>query len=105
MTRIVDDVKTGLKGIKGAGDTLRGGAMEAVDATFENRGNADAAAAAHGRNQGLMEKGRQDLGHVDQAISEHERRAAGDPVNPHGRGAAAPQSSVHGAPVSQGPKA
>lgn len=105
MSRIIDDVKTGLKGIKGAGDTLRGGAMEAVDDTFENRGNTDAAAAAHGRNQGLMEKGKQDLGHVDQAIAEHEHRSAGDHVNPHGRGAAAPQSHVHGADVSQGPKA
>ncbi|KAF7557833.1 hypothetical protein G7Z17_g374 [Cylindrodendrum hubeiense] len=92
MSRIVDDVKSGLKGIRGAGDVLRGGLMEATDNAFEPEGTV---VPQQNKNAAVKEKGKQDIKGADEMVSRHEwerkNRAAGR------------QAQVAGAPTTRVP--
>lgn len=69
MSHIVDDVKSGLKGIRGAGDVVRGSLMEATDNTFEPEGTV---VPQQNKNAAVKEKGKQDIKGADEMISRHE---------------------------------
>ncbi|KAI3317384.1 hypothetical protein HD806DRAFT_372318 [Xylariaceae sp. AK1471] len=71
--KIVDDVKTGLKGIRGAGDALRGGVMEATDQAFDNNQNHPQTQASELKNRSLAEKGKSDMQAVDDRLADRER--------------------------------
>lgn len=57
MTRAVQDIKSGLKGIRGAGEAIRGGAMEATDQLFDQDSNHPQTQASEAKNRAIKEKG------------------------------------------------
>lgn len=58
MSNIAQDIKSGLKGIKGAGDAVRGSVLQAGDEIFDPKGsNHPDTAAAHAKNRAIAEKG------------------------------------------------
>lgn len=60
MTKIVDQVKSGLKGVRGVGDIMRGEFLGATDRLFEKK-NDPKDAAARTKNNAIIEKGAQDM--------------------------------------------
>ncbi|KAI2615313.1 hypothetical protein GGR54DRAFT_642333 [Hypoxylon sp. NC1633] len=72
MSKIVDDVKTGIKGIRGAGDAIRGGVLEATDQTFDNNQNHPETQASQAKNRAITEKGKQDVRSVDDMLARRE---------------------------------
>ncbi|KAI0010814.1 hypothetical protein F4779DRAFT_616255 [Xylariaceae sp. FL0662B] len=82
MSKILDDVKTGLKGIRGAGDAIRGSVMEATDEAFDNNRNHPQTQATQAKNRALTEKGKQDVQGVDNMLAQHEwdRKAQQQPA-------------------------
>ncbi|CAH0002506.1 unnamed protein product [Clonostachys byssicola] len=72
MSNIIDDVKSGLKGIKGAGDTLRGSLMEAADQTFEPNQQHPSVVARNEKHRATAEKGKMDVEGADAMVSRHE---------------------------------
>ncbi|KAI2605328.1 uncharacterized protein GGS25DRAFT_426051 [Hypoxylon fragiforme] len=80
MSRFVDDVKTGLKGIRGAGDAIRGQALEATDQVFDNNPRHPQTQASQIKNRTIADKGKQDIAHMDNMIArrevEHENKNA-----------------------------
>ncbi|KAI0521694.1 hypothetical protein F5B22DRAFT_595896 [Xylaria bambusicola] len=72
--KIVEDVKTGLKGIRGAGDALRGSVMDATDQAFDNQQNHPETQAAKLKNETIAEKGKREMQGVDDRLSEHEQK-------------------------------
>ncbi|KAI1750498.1 hypothetical protein F4782DRAFT_509259 [Xylaria castorea] len=95
-SKIVEDVKTGMKGIRGAGDALRGNLMQATDQAFDNSQNHPQTQASELKNQTLAQKGKTDMQAVDDRLAtreqEHEARKlnnqAGLGVANNGAGAA-----------------
>ncbi|KAI1800232.1 hypothetical protein F4811DRAFT_540145 [Daldinia bambusicola] len=79
MSKIIDDVKTGLKGIRGAGDAIRGEAMEVTDQAFDNNQNHPQTQTAQAKNRAIAEKGKQDVKKVDNMFAEHEWERKGVP--------------------------
>ncbi|KAI1472146.1 uncharacterized protein F4812DRAFT_407639 [Daldinia caldariorum] len=79
MSRIVDDVKTGLKGIRGAGDAIRGEAMEVTDQAFDNDQTHPETQTAQAKNRAIAEKGRQDVKKVDDMFAQREWERKGVP--------------------------
>lgn len=77
MSKIVDDVKSGVKAVRGAGDALRGSAMEVADQVLDSNPSHPATAAARTKNRALAEKGKQDMHVADAEIGarEHQREA------------------------------
>ncbi|KAJ8112299.1 hypothetical protein ONZ43_g5425 [Nemania bipapillata] len=71
--KIVDDVKTGLKGIRGAGDALRGNLMQAADQAFDNNQNHPTTQASELKNQTIAEKGKKDIQALDERLARHEQ--------------------------------
>jgi len=71
--KIVDDVKTGLKGIRGAGDALRGEMMAATDQAFDNNQNHPETKASELKNETIREKGKADMQAVDDRLAARER--------------------------------
>jgi hypothetical protein len=71
--KIVEDIKTGLKGIRGAGDVLRGSAMEATDQAFDNNQNHPVTQASELKNQAIAQKGKNDWEAVDERLAVRER--------------------------------
>ncbi|KAI1372510.1 hypothetical protein F4677DRAFT_432447 [Hypoxylon crocopeplum] len=72
MSKLVDDVKTGIKGIRGAGDALRGGVLEGTDQAFDNNSNHPETQAAQAKNRAVTEKGKQDVRNVDDMFARRE---------------------------------
>ncbi|KAI1445525.1 hypothetical protein F5Y02DRAFT_127701 [Annulohypoxylon stygium] len=71
MSKIVEDVKTGLKGIRGAGDVIRGDFLEATDQAFDNK-NHTQTQASQSKNRAVADKGKQDLKNVDEMFARRE---------------------------------
>ncbi|KAK7946417.1 uncharacterized protein PG986_010738 [Apiospora aurea] len=74
MSKIIDDVKSGLKGIRGAGDAIRGSAMEATDQAFDNDSNHPQTQLAQAKNRSITEKGKQDIAGTDHMVARHEQK-------------------------------
>ncbi|KAK7916929.1 hypothetical protein PG985_010537 [Apiospora marii] len=74
MTGIIDDVKSGLKGIRGAGDAIRGTAMEKTDEVFDNDNNHPQTQVSQAQHRGLVEKGKQDIAGTDHMVARHEQK-------------------------------
>ncbi|KAF3766487.1 hypothetical protein M406DRAFT_277387 [Cryphonectria parasitica EP155] len=68
MVKAVEDIKSGLKGIKGAGDAIRGTAMEATDELFDQGSNHPQTAASQTKNRALADKGMQEAKAADSNI-------------------------------------
>lgn len=86
MVKAVEDIKSGLKGIKGAGDAIRGGAMEATDELFDQGSSHPQSAAAQTKNRALAEKGTQQAKMADRDIGQRHGPAAQNTVGgPTGR--------------------
>ena len=77
MSKFVEDVKSGLKGIRGAGDQLRGNAMAVADQAFDNNPNHPEARLSQEKNRAIAEKGRADVQGADEMLSRRERGQAG----------------------------
>lgn len=101
MSKLVDDVKSGLKGVRGAGDALRGGIMEATDKVFEKDPNHPTAIHSQAEKKGITEKGKQDLREADEMFArrEWERKGVAPPPdvgarrqNVHSHGDMAPNT-------------
>ncbi|ERS96781.1 uncharacterized protein SPSK_01296 [Sporothrix schenckii 1099-18] len=73
MSNFLNDVTTGLKGIRGAGDALRGELMEAVDQTFDNNPSHPTTAAATNKHHTIAEKGKADMAAADDMVARHEQ--------------------------------
>lgn len=71
MSKVVQDVKAGLKGIRGAGEAIRGDAMEAADELLDQNPNHPQTKASETKNQAIKEKGKQQLAGADDAIGHH----------------------------------
>lgn len=76
MSKVVEDIKSGLKGIKGAGDAIRGSTMEATDELFDQGANHPQSAASQTKNRALAEKGAQDAKLADSDIGQRHGPAA-----------------------------
>ncbi|KAI1610443.1 hypothetical protein EDD36DRAFT_326278 [Exophiala viscosa] len=59
---VLGDVKSALKGIKGAGDTIRGTVNESVDTAFDDK-------QGQVENRAVKEKGEADVNAADQRLS------------------------------------
>lgn len=58
MSNIAQDIKSGLKGIKGAGDAVRGNILQAGDEILDPKGaNHPDTAAAQAKNRAIAEQG------------------------------------------------
>lgn len=68
MSKVARDVKAGLKGIRGAGEAIRGDAMEAADQLLDQNPNHPQTQASQTKNQAIKEKGKQQLAGADDAI-------------------------------------
>ncbi|CAJ2503366.1 Uu.00g107600.m01.CDS01 [Anthostomella pinea] len=86
MSKIIDDVKTGLKGVRGAGDAVRGGLMDATDQAFDNNSNHPQTQASQQKNQAIAEKGRQDVRGVDDMMARREWEREDAKAAHHGAG-------------------
>ncbi|KAI0487731.1 hypothetical protein F4859DRAFT_510299 [Xylaria cf. heliscus] len=104
-SKIVDDVKTGLKGVRGAGDALRGTLMQATDQAFDNKRNHAETQASQLKHQAVTDKGKSDMQAVDDRLAtrEQEREArkadANANADAHGlatNGAGAARDMVYG---------
>ncbi|KAK7704334.1 hypothetical protein SLS64_008520 [Diaporthe eres] len=71
MSKVVDDVKAGLQGIRGAGEAVRGGAMEATDELLDRNPDHPQTRASETENQAIKEKGKQQLASADNTIGHH----------------------------------
>ncbi|KAJ4212986.1 hypothetical protein FSOLCH5_013789 [Fusarium solani] len=95
MSKLVDDVKSGLKGIRGAGDAIRGEVLKATDQTFEKNPDHPATVESRTENEGIAEKGKRDLRGADEMLARHEWKRKG--VASPAQGAAASENQ----PVSE----
>lgn len=74
MSKVVEDVKSGVKAVRGAGDALRGSVMEVADQAFDSNPSHPKTAAAQTKNHTLAEKGKQDMHVADAEIGARERQ-------------------------------
>lgn len=65
---VLGDVKSALKGVKGAGDTIRGTFNESVDTAFNER-------EGEAKNKAIKEKGIADMERTDAHFSKHKGTA------------------------------
>ncbi|KAI9148863.1 hypothetical protein HJFPF1_10906 [Paramyrothecium foliicola] len=72
MSKLVEDIKSGLKGVKGAGDALRGEAMDATDQAFDNNHGDPSVTASRTKNRTIAEKGKADMHQMDEDIASRE---------------------------------
>ncbi|KAI1407891.1 hypothetical protein F5Y13DRAFT_120846 [Hypoxylon sp. FL1857] len=72
MSKIVDDVKTSLKGVRGAGDAIRGEVLEAADQAFDNNQTHPETQASKTKNRAIAEKGKQEVRNVDDMFARRE---------------------------------
>ncbi|KAI0130413.1 hypothetical protein BJ170DRAFT_593923 [Xylariales sp. AK1849] len=72
MSKLVDDVKSGLKGIRGAGDAVRGTVLEATDQALDNNTKHPATQESQMKNHAIAEKGKHDIRGADEMMARHE---------------------------------
>ncbi|KAJ4329030.1 hypothetical protein N0V84_000380 [Fusarium piperis] len=72
MSKLVDDVKSGLKGIRGAGDAIRGEVLKATDQTFEKNPDHPTTVESRTENEAIAEKGKRDMRGADEMLARHE---------------------------------
>ncbi|KAI1160816.1 hypothetical protein F5B18DRAFT_630946 [Nemania serpens] len=76
-SKTVEDVKAGVKGIRGAGDALRGNLMQAADQAFDGGnkpGRQDPTTqASELKNQAIADKGKRDINVADDMLARRER--------------------------------
>ncbi|KAF5602445.1 uncharacterized protein FSUBG_7752 [Fusarium subglutinans] len=77
MSKIIDDVKTGLKGIRGAGDAIRGEALDATDQVFDTDPRHPETLKDSADNRAIADKGKQDMRGVDDMIARREWKKQG----------------------------
>lgn len=70
----IKNVKAGLKGIRGAGDALRGKTMETTDQTFDSQPNHPETKSSSTKNRTIAEKGQQDVRYADEMLARHSRK-------------------------------
>lgn len=75
-TKVAQDIKAGLKGIKGAGEAIRGGTLEATDELFDNNPNHPETRASKLQNEAIKDKGKADFKNADNVIGTHHGVAA-----------------------------
>lgn len=69
MSNIAQDIKSGLKGIKGAGDAVRGSILQAGDELLDPKGaNHPDTAAAQAKNRTIAEQGAAEVKAADHDI-------------------------------------
>lgn len=68
MSKAVQDIKSGLKGIRGAGEAIRGGAMEATDQLFDQDSNHPQTIASQEKNRAIKEGGLREATGADRDI-------------------------------------
>ncbi|KAG7404907.1 hypothetical protein Forpe1208_v015372 [Fusarium oxysporum f. sp. rapae] len=88
MSKLVDDVKSGLKGIRGAGDALRGEVLDATDQAFDTNPQHPETLKDRVDNRKIAEKGKQDMHDADNMIArrEWEHKGAEPPAHPEIKG-------------------
>lgn len=91
-TNIAQDIKAGLKGIRGAGEAVRGSTLEATDELLDNSPNHPETQASKLQNQAIKEKGKQDLQGADSVIGQHHGVKQGQTVR-GSAGTAAPAAT------------
>ncbi|KAK7972676.1 hypothetical protein PG988_006810 [Apiospora saccharicola] len=74
MSGIINDVKSGLKGIRGAGDAIRGTAMEKTDQAFDNDAKHPQTQLSQAQHRDIIEKGKQDIAGTDHMVGRHEQK-------------------------------
>ncbi|KAF4499921.1 hypothetical protein FAGAP_3922 [Fusarium agapanthi] len=77
MSKIVDDVKTGLKGIRGAGDAIRGEVLDATDQVFDTDPRHPETLKDSADNRAIADKGKQDMRGADHMIARREWKKKG----------------------------
>ncbi|KAI1114136.1 hypothetical protein F5Y14DRAFT_192174 [Nemania sp. NC0429] len=93
-SRIIDDVKTGVQGIRGAGDALRGNLLQATDQAFDGskqghgHGN-PTTQASELKNQAIAEKGKADIDAADEMLARRERESEARKLEREARAGAA----------------
>lgn len=70
-SKTADNVKTGLKGLRGAGDAVRGGVAQTVDQAFDPQPDHPKTKGNVTRNHAIAEKGEGDLHDAGQMLSQH----------------------------------
>jgi hypothetical protein len=78
MSKLGEDIKAGVKGIRGAGDVLRGEVLEATDKIFEKKGD-PRDVQAQARDRAITEKGKADLRGMDNMFARREWERKGVP--------------------------
>jgi hypothetical protein len=102
MSKVAKDVKAGLKGIRGAGEAIRGDAMEAADELLDQNPNHPQTQVSQAKNEAIKEKGKEQLANADETIGHrHGTRsktaAANANANANARGGtAAPVATSEG---------
>lgn len=71
MTKLTDNIKAGVKGVHGAGEVIRGEALDAADQLFDNNHH-PATIHNESKNQAIAEKGRQDIRNADATFAARE---------------------------------
>lgn len=102
----IENVKTGLKGLRGAGDAVRGGAMQAVDKTFDSQPDHPQTQGSAARNRAIAEKGERDLQHADEMLGQRNSARVPQGVRqplPSGRPVPAAQNYDEAPPGVPGP--
>ncbi|KAI0909237.1 hypothetical protein F4824DRAFT_98344 [Ustulina deusta] len=97
-SKIVDDVKTGIKGVRGAGEALRGNLLDAADQAFDTNQNHPDTQASKLKNQTIAEKGKRDMQAVDDRLADHEQKREARKLNQPGlagNGAGAAKGTGH----------
>jgi hypothetical protein len=74
MAPIAEDIKSGLRGIKGAGDALRGSVMEATDQAFDSNPTHPTTVAKQQQHRQTAENGKQGIREADEMIARHESK-------------------------------
>ncbi len=76
---LVDDIKSSLHQVHGAGDAIRGGAMEALDAVFHKREGEE-------RNRAIAEQGMAEMNveEHETALRSHHHHGESPHANPYG---------------------
>ncbi|KAM5522523.1 hypothetical protein FOXYSP1_16414 [Fusarium oxysporum f. sp. phaseoli] len=72
MSKLVEDVKSGLKGIRGAGDALRGEVLDATDQAFDTNPQHPETLKDRVDNRTIAEKGKQEMHGADNMIARRE---------------------------------
>lgn len=90
MSKIVGDVKSGIKAVRGAGDTIRGSAMEVTDQALDSNSNHPETVASRAKNRSITEKGKQDMKIADEEVGLREREKEAN------RGVAGSASTIPG---------